>query len=55
MNILSKLINYNWVKRQLKRDDALIKQWVKDNPNGSDEEFKKWWDAEVEKDMARYR
>ena len=34
---------------QLERDHVLIKQWMKDNPNASDEEFKKWWDAEVEK------
>ena len=57
MNILGKLFGFGcldgWGHGQLKRDNALIKQWMKDNPNASDEEFKKWRDAEVERTMGK--
>jgi hypothetical protein len=52
MTILGKLFGFGlfdgFGRGTLKRDEALIKQWMKDNPNASDEEFNKWWKAEVE-------
>ena len=53
MSILGRLFPFSifddYGHGTIERDRAKIKQWMKDNPNASDEEFKKWWDAEVEK------
>lgn len=52
-NILSRLFPFSvfddYGHGTVKRDDAVIKQWVKDNPNAFNEEFEKWWKAYVER------